>query len=34
MAQLAGLRREERWADWTGSPFVADSQAHVTVYRL
>ncbi len=34
MAQLAGLRREERWADWTGSTFTAESQAHVTVYRL
>ncbi len=34
MAQLAGLHREERWADWTGSPFIADSQVHVTVYRL
>ena len=34
MAQLAGLHREERWANWTRSPFTADSQAHVTVYRL
>lgn len=34
MAQLAGLHREERWADWARSPFTADSQAHVTVYRL
>jgi SAM-dependent methyltransferase len=29
MAQLAGMHRGQRWADWT-----ADSQAHVTVYRL
>ncbi|MDP9401868.1 MAG: class I SAM-dependent methyltransferase [Actinomycetota bacterium] len=34
MAQLAGLQREERWADWSRSPFTADSRAHVTVYRL
>jgi SAM-dependent methyltransferase len=33
MAQIAGLQREERWADWHGSPFTADSRAHVTVYR-
>ena len=33
MAQLGGLRREARWADWTGAAFTADSQAHVTVYR-
>ena len=33
MAQLAGLHREVRWADWGGSPFTADSQNHVTVYR-
>lgn len=33
MAQMAGLRKEERWADWSGSPFTADSRAHVTVYR-
>lgn len=33
MAQLAGMRREARWADWRRSPFTADSPAHVTVYR-
>lgn len=33
MAQLAGMRREARWADWRHSPFTADSVAHVTVYR-
>ena len=33
MAQLAGLHREHRWADWTRSPFTSDSRAHVTVYR-
>ena len=34
MAQLANLHREARWADWTRAPFTADSQDHVTVYRL
>lgn len=34
MAQMAGLHREERWADWKGSPFTAESRSHVTVYRL
>ena len=33
MTQLAGMRREERWADWTRSPFTADSPAHVSVCR-
>lgn len=33
MAQLAGLQREARWADWAGSPFTAKSRAHVSVYR-
>ena len=34
MAQLAGLRREARWADWRRSPFTGESRAHVSVYRL
>lgn len=34
MAQLAGLRREQRWADWSGAPFTGTSRAHVTLYRL
>ncbi|MGW1194441.1 class I SAM-dependent methyltransferase [Streptomyces sp. NPDC002536] len=33
MAQLAGLRLEERWADWEGSAFTASSAHHVSVYR-
>ena len=33
MAQLAGLDREARWADWGGAPFTGESRAHVTVYR-
>lgn len=33
MAQLAGLQRESRWADWDRSAFTADSRSHVSVYR-
>jgi SAM-dependent methyltransferase len=33
MAQLAGLELEERFADWDGSPFTADSENHVSVWR-
>jgi hypothetical protein len=33
MAQLAGLELESRWADWTGGPFVATSESHVSVWR-
>ncbi len=33
MAQLAGLRRVDRWADWHRSPFTGDSTAHVSVWR-
>jgi SAM-dependent methyltransferase len=32
MAQLAGLKRKERWAWWDRSPFTAGSKSHVTVY--
>jgi SAM-dependent methyltransferase len=32
MAELAGMTREHRWADWTGTPFHDDSRSHVTVY--
>lgn len=28
------LRLESRHADWRGSPFTAESPAHVSVYRL
>ncbi|MGW1614696.1 class I SAM-dependent DNA methyltransferase [Streptomyces sp. NPDC002285] len=34
MAQLAGFELESRHADWQGSPFTADSESHVSVYRL
>lgn len=33
MAQLAGLELESRWADWKGSPFLATSESHVSVWR-
>lgn len=33
MAQLAGLELEDRFADWDGSPFTADSESHVSVWR-
>ncbi|WP_234040840.1 class I SAM-dependent DNA methyltransferase [Micromonospora coerulea] len=33
MAQLAGMTRESRWADWTARPFTDDSREHITVYR-
>ncbi len=34
MAELAGFVLESRHADWTGTPFTADSPSHVSVYRL
>jgi SAM-dependent methyltransferase len=34
MAQLAGMTREDRWEDWSGTPFGDTSRQHVTVYRL
>ncbi|WP_374215856.1 class I SAM-dependent methyltransferase [Frankia sp. AiPs1] len=33
MAQLAGLEPETRLADWDGSPFTAESESHVSVWR-
>lgn len=33
MAQLAGLRLRERWADWSRSPFTSQSRSHVSVYE-
>jgi SAM-dependent methyltransferase len=34
MAQLAGFALEARHADWAGAAFTAESQSHVSVYRL
>lgn len=33
MARIAGLVLESRFADWHGSPFTADSESHVSVWR-
>jgi hypothetical protein len=34
MAELAGLRLRERYADWSRAPFGAASSGHVSVYEL
>jgi SAM-dependent methyltransferase len=34
MAQLAGFELEARHEDWSGAPFTAESEGHVSVYRL
>jgi SAM-dependent methyltransferase len=34
MAELAGLRRRERYADWSRTPFRSSSGRHVSVYEL
>lgn len=34
MAQLAGMELERRTADWSGTPFAAESGGHVSVWRL
>jgi SAM-dependent methyltransferase len=34
MARLAGLRLRERWGEWDGRPFTAESGRHVSVYEL
>jgi SAM-dependent methyltransferase len=33
MAELAGLELENRWGDWKGSPFTAQSRLHISIYR-
>lgn len=33
MAELAGMELERRSEDWRGTPFVADSETHVSVWR-
>jgi hypothetical protein len=30
---LAGLRLEQRVADWAETPFTSDSESHVSVWR-
>jgi len=34
MAQLAGFELENRYADWAGTEFTAESRSHVSVYRI
>ncbi|WP_434453516.1 hypothetical protein [Lentzea sp. E54] len=33
MARIAGLRLRDRWGGWSGEPFTADSERHVSVYE-
>jgi SAM-dependent methyltransferase len=33
MAQLAGMELEDRWENWTGDAFTAESKSHVSVWR-
>ena len=33
MAQLAGMRLRERWSNWDGSPFIASSEFHISIYE-
>ena len=34
MGELGGFELEDRFADWDGSEFTAESRSHVSVYRL
>lgn len=34
MAQLAGMQLERRAEDWSGAPFTAASESHVSVWRI
>ena len=33
MAELAGFRLRERWADWNREPFTSESRAHISVWE-
>jgi hypothetical protein len=33
MAQLAGLRLRDRWANWNREPFTTDNRSHVSVWQ-
>jgi hypothetical protein len=33
MAELAGMRLRERWADWDRAPFTSESPKHVSVWE-
>ena len=32
MAQIAGMRLRERWADWSRAPFTSSSRQHISVW--
>ena len=32
MAKLAGMNLQARYGDWRKSPFVRQSQAHISIY--
>jgi SAM-dependent methyltransferase len=34
MAQLAGMRLQERWSNWRREPFTSESTNHVSIYEL
>ena len=34
MAQLAGMKRRERWGGWRGEPFTSESRQHVSVWEM
>jgi hypothetical protein len=34
MAQLAGLRRRERWSSWQREPFSSESGKHISIYQF
>jgi SAM-dependent methyltransferase len=33
MAELAGMRLENRWQNWAGEPFTGESRSHVSVWQ-
>jgi hypothetical protein len=33
MAELAGMRLRDRWADWNREPFSGESRKHVSVWE-
>jgi hypothetical protein len=33
MARIAAMRLVTRWADWDGSPFTSESDAHISVWE-
>lgn len=33
MAKLAGMRIQERWADWTRAPFTSESDSQIAVFQ-